>query len=109
MNFRNDKYGDTALTEAARKNNNEIVEALIKAGANLDVQSNAGWTALILATKRGAPRVAKTLLNAGANTGLRDKYGKTALDYAKGNSSIRYSDVYYPLKQETLKRIRSEQ
>lgn len=43
-----DKYGTTALVWACRKGNAEIVEILLKAGANVDTAGMYSWTALLI-------------------------------------------------------------
>lgn len=69
----------TALMQAARRGDGEIVKALIEKGAKLDVQDRLGWTALIGAEDFCKLDVVKTLLEAGANPDAQDYNGMTAL------------------------------
>lgn len=43
-----DKYGTTALVWACRKGNAEIVDILLKAGANVDTAGMYSWTPLLV-------------------------------------------------------------
>lgn len=57
----------------------DIVDALIKAGCNLNLTNSNGSTALMIAVRRPAVIVTKTLIDAGCNLNLQDKEGNTAL------------------------------
>jgi hypothetical protein len=60
-----------------------IIDALIRAGANLNFQKNGkGDTPLIGAASLGAEDVGLRLLDAGANPDLRGLFGETALHWA---------------------------
>src|SRR5208283_21941 len=50
INLKNNDGGDTALILASIKNHKNIVELLIKAGADLNLKNNNGNTALICAS-----------------------------------------------------------
>ena len=71
--------GLTALLYAARGGCYECVEALIGAGADLNVPTPEGVTALMLALDNDHNDVAKLLLDRGANPQLWDWWGRTAL------------------------------
>ncbi|MBQ3402167.1 MAG: ankyrin repeat domain-containing protein [Synergistaceae bacterium] len=63
--------------------NPEVVKALIKAGADVNLKTNGGVTALMLATQWNSnPEVVKALIKAGADIFAKDNEGKTTLDYA---------------------------
>lgn len=62
--------GDRPLMIAAKKGNEELVQMLIKSGANVNLSDNEGWTPLIAAAHKGHKEVCKILLDAGANKGL---------------------------------------
>jgi ankyrin repeat protein len=81
-------YDGTALIAAAHLGHDEVVRALIEAGAPLDHVNNLGWTALIEAVVLGdgGPRhvaCARALVEAGANREIPDRNGKTALQLAR--------------------------
>ena len=71
--------GLTALLYAARDGCYECIEALIGAGADVDVPTPEGVTALMLALDNDHYDVAKLLLDRGANPQLWDWWGRTAL------------------------------
>jgi ankyrin repeat protein len=71
--------GLTALLYAARDGCYECVEALIGAGADVNVPTPEGVTALMLALDNDHNDVAKVLLDRGANPNLWDWWGRTAL------------------------------
>ena len=56
-----DNGDNTALIWAAYKGREDVVKALIEAGAKLDIQDNGGETALTLASWKGHKGVAKAL------------------------------------------------
>jgi ankyrin repeat protein len=71
--------GLTALLYAARDGCADCVEALIAAGADVNVPTPEGMTALMLALDNDHNDVAKLLLDRGANPNLWDWWGRTAL------------------------------
>ena len=71
--------GLTALLYAARDGCYDCVDALIAAGANVDLPTPEGVTALMLALDNDHNDVAKLLLDRGANPALWDWWGRTAL------------------------------
>ncbi|MDA1118620.1 MAG: ankyrin repeat domain-containing protein [Proteobacteria bacterium] len=83
------RYDGTALIAAAHLGHDEVVRALIKAGAPLDHVNNLAWTALIesMVLGDGGPRhvaTLKALVEAGANVNLGDRSGTTPLALARG-------------------------
>jgi ankyrin repeat protein len=89
VNARN-QYGWTALIWASIKNRTEVVDLLLKAGADANLQNRDGWTALIAALFENHTEVVRLLLEAGANANLQDKDGLTALMDAssKGHTEV---------------------
>jgi ankyrin repeat protein len=71
--------GLTALLYAARDGCYDCVEALIGAGADVNVPTPEGVTALMLALDNDHNDVAKLLLERGASPHLWDWWGRTAL------------------------------
>jgi ankyrin repeat protein len=69
--------------EAAYRGNARVVQALLEARADVDVQeSNGGESALMWAIQQRHPDVATLLIQAGAKVNLRSKHGMTALMFA---------------------------
>jgi uncharacterized protein len=83
--------GLTALLYAARNGCYDCVEALIGAGADVNVPTPEGVTALMIALDNDHNELTKLLLDRGANPGLWDWWGRTALyiviDRKEGGSS----------------------
>jgi ankyrin repeat protein len=71
--------GLTALLYAARNGCYECVEALIGAGADVNVPTPEGVTPLMIALDNDHNDVAKLLLDRGANPRVADWWGRTAL------------------------------
>ncbi|KAG9404667.1 hypothetical protein AC1031_004872 [Aphanomyces cochlioides] len=74
-----DSEGDTCLNIAARNSCNQIVELLLKAGADPNVENNTGQTPLTSAVIGWNVRGVEILLNSGAEIDHRCHEGKTAL------------------------------
>jgi ankyrin repeat protein len=68
----------------------QVMELLLKAGANVNLKNNYGGTALIHASNKGHDKVVNLLLKAGADANLHDKSGWTARIYAsdKGHTEV---------------------
>src|SRR5438552_7007362 len=71
--------GTTALHWAARGDDAELVQWLIRAGANVNAPNRYGVTPLSLAATNGSARVIAALLDAGANPNATLPAGETAL------------------------------
>jgi len=83
--------GLTALLYAARDGCYDCVEALMAAGADVNLPTPEGVTPLMIALDNDDNDIAKLLLDHGANPGAWDWYGRTALyiavDRKDGGSS----------------------
>jgi ankyrin repeat protein len=55
-----------------------IMERLLDAGADIDLQNDGGETALMYAAKYGRKEALRILLARGANPAIRDNDGRTA-------------------------------
>ena len=60
----------------------EIIQALLAAGADPNIQNRNGVTALMIAASKGNNSVATALLRAGADANILDNERETALDHA---------------------------
>ncbi len=59
-----------------------VVEALVRAGTDLDARQQGGYTPLMGAAAQGASTIVERLLAAGARRRLADDDGRTASDHA---------------------------
>uniref|UniRef100_A0A3P8U1T2 Kinase D interacting substrate 220 n=1 Tax=Amphiprion percula TaxID=161767 RepID=A0A3P8U1T2_AMPPE len=82
--------GQTPLMVAAEQGNLEILQELIRRGANVNLDDVDCWTALISAAKEGHIEVVRELLENNANLEHRDMGGWTALMWAayKGRTDV---------------------
>jgi hypothetical protein len=77
----NSPYEATGLTIASSKGHIQIVQALLKVGADPNKVDNRGFTALMGAAYHGHLNVVQALLKAGADPCLKNKNGIMALDF----------------------------
>ncbi|XP_054469500.1 kinase D-interacting substrate of 220 kDa B [Anoplopoma fimbria] len=82
--------GQTPLMVAAEQGNVEILQELIRRGANVNLDDVDCWTALISAAKEGHIEVVRELLENNANLEHRDMGGWTALMWGayKGRTDV---------------------
>jgi ankyrin repeat protein len=80
--------GATAIQWAAYKNDLEMADMLIRAGAKVTVANHDGATALYLASIRGSAPMLDRLLKAGADANERGPEGETPLMLAARNGSV---------------------
>ena len=103
-----DEDGATALTRAVDRGDAEIVETLLKAGADgLNTQNEDGETLLMRAVRNGRTELAKLLLASGADPNLIDVLGETVsvLAYKKGLREIEaLSRSPYPAEMSPAQR-----
>jgi len=71
--------GYSPLLEAARRGHEEIAQALIDAGADVDATDPYGVTPLMFSLISGSVQTARQLIEAGAGVNARDVDGRTAL------------------------------
>ena len=89
FNARDEKWGNTALHNAAAGNSPEIARWLFARGINLDVRSKRGATPLHRAAEKNALEVAHFLAERGADVNVRsNKYGWTPLHRAAGKNAL---------------------
>lgn len=74
--------GNTPLSLAILTNQPDIVELLVKSGADTNLRLEQGMTALSLAAKAKAVKSVKILLEHGADTSVKDKLGWGVLIHA---------------------------
>jgi len=81
--------GMTALHWAAMKNDAELTQTLLYAGANVRATTRIGaYTPLLLAAKNGSPAVIAPLLKAGAEVNAATANGTTPLMFAAASGNL---------------------
>uniref|UniRef100_A0A286X9F7 Ankyrin repeat domain 6 n=1 Tax=Cavia porcellus TaxID=10141 RepID=A0A286X9F7_CAVPO len=80
------KHGRTPLHLAANKGHLAVVQVLLKAGCDLDVQDDGDQTALHRATVVGNTEIIAALIQEGCALDRQDKAGNTALHLACQNN-----------------------
>ncbi|MBL7185843.1 MAG: ankyrin repeat domain-containing protein [Phycisphaerae bacterium] len=91
VNARDDRIGFTPLHWAVRPGGHkDVVELLVKKGADLDAKCEWDATPLFLAANRGHLQICELLITAGADLNVKDKWDWTVLSKAKqkGNTKI---------------------
>ena len=86
----NNEEGKTALMLACESGHEDIVHSLLFAGANVNLQDNAGWSALMTASEHNHISIIHKLLNANADPHLLASNGSNVLMIA---AFIGYYDI----------------
>jgi len=85
--------GGTALHAATACGSLEIVEDLVREGANLTIQDKNGRTALHIAAMKGFSEISKCLIERGAPVAVLDSLDNTPLHYAVGENCIDINNI----------------
>ncbi|KAI4226866.1 MAG: hypothetical protein L6R36_002853 [Xanthoria steineri] len=80
--------GTTAMYQAAKKGNIELVRKLVAVGANVDARPAGTNTAMFEAAKKGSYDICKLLLESGAQVDARTTGGETALRKVVGKDDL---------------------
>lgn len=102
-----DDVGNTALIFAAFQGHDVIVDELIKANADLNIQGqNGNNTALLWAAYRGHDSIVDKLIKAGADLDIQNEYGYNALMMAasQGREAVVHKLIKANAKLEILDR-----
>jgi ankyrin repeat protein len=78
-----DSRGDHGLTGLMVATSGDVIELLIRAGADVNLQDFSGRSALMHQAWQGNLAGVKLLLDAGADPRARDHAGRSAWDYAR--------------------------
>ena len=70
------------------ENDVEIIDLLLKHGANVNEKNEAGETPLMAAVEGGVVERIEYLISTGADKNLKDNNGRSALDRAEGSTEI---------------------
>jgi ankyrin repeat protein len=71
----------------------EVVELLIKRGADINAKTDSGFVALFWAARYGHDRVTKVLITHGVDVNTKDKDGTTALKWASTNQQAKVVEL----------------
>jgi ankyrin repeat protein len=82
----------TPLMVAIENDDPDMIEALVKRGADVNGRGGSDITPLMFAAIGGTPRVVQALLETGADVSLRDNQGKTALAFAEQDKTGLWND-----------------
>ena len=93
LNTQEPQSGLTALSWAIFTGEVEVVEQLLKAGADINGQNRDGGTPLHHAAFMGRDRIARILLQNGADVEARDENGETPLNRAQADWTGIYERV----------------
>ena len=88
-----EKAGAYSLHDAASKNAYEVVDVLIKQGADINAQDKHGWTPLHHAAWSNAAATAAILLKQGADIHATNKHGWTPLHWGALNNAASTAEV----------------
>lgn len=93
VNIATDENGWTPLIMAASMNpDKKVVDALIKAGADVSHKDRDGETALFFAARRSSnPEIIVSLLRAGADPSVKNAKGNLPIEYAIENPKLKGS------------------
>ncbi|KAI9825754.1 MAG: hypothetical protein M1819_000472 [Sarea resinae] len=83
-----DEEGTAPLIYASCFGHQEVVTALIDAGADVDKQDRNQWSSLMWAMTNRHKNIAKALLDHGASPEVKSSSGRTAFDFVAPNSEI---------------------
>ncbi|KAL9596978.1 MAG: hypothetical protein Q9219_005447 [cf. Caloplaca sp. 3 TL-2023] len=83
-----DEEGRAPIVYASCFGHEDVVLALIEAGANVDIKDRNQWTALMWAMTNRHKNIAKMLLDHGASSTVKSSSGRTAFDFPAPNSEI---------------------
>ncbi|UJR24559.1 hypothetical protein I4U23_005934 [Adineta vaga] len=103
------RTGATALHVAAAKGYIDVIDLLIRAGANLNSVDNDGWTPLHAAAHWDKHDVIKYLIEKNASLDVKNYAGQTPLDVCDGETSDLLKELKAkqpPMKNEPTEPVR---
>ncbi len=93
INLKAKPHGYAPLHLAVKNNNPTVIDLLLKAKADPNIQNHQGATPLYLAVGNNNPVAADLLLKAKADPNIQNHRGRTPLHLAAGNNSRKAADL----------------
>jgi ankyrin repeat protein len=93
INYQSEDDGETPLYVAVQYGKRNIVNYLLKNGANVNGQNRDGQTPLFIAAQTGNYDMSLLLINAGANLNIWDNSRNTPLFLAVGSDNLKVIDL----------------
>ena len=90
------------VTALMRARDEPVVDALLNAGADVNMQDDRGFTALMWAAEIGRASVVKKLIAAGADVNVRRNDGKAAIDIVGGGDIEKLLKEAGAIRQKSL-------
>ncbi len=81
------------IADPAPTDHPEVIELLVKHGAEVDAKTDSGFVALFWAARYGHDKVAKALIELGADVNAKDKDGMTAMRWATTNQQTKVVEL----------------
>lgn len=88
VNLRDEATGATALEYAVRNENREMVQSLLRVGADVNSRNASGETVLMMLGETATSDIVWDLIHAGGKVNLKDSDGDTALIEAAGSRNV---------------------
>jgi hypothetical protein len=88
VNLRDKATNATALEYAVSNGNREMVQSLLRSGADVNSRNASGQTVLMMLGEEGTSDIVWDLIHAGGKVNLRDSDGDTALIEAAGSRNV---------------------
>ena len=108
VNVRQGGSGTTLLSTAAMYGKTDVVQLLIKEGADVGLASNDGNTPLLVAAFFCHTEVVQLLLDHGASTAIKNKRGETPVDVLSAEWSDSLATIYTSFgRADDLQRIQA--
>jgi hypothetical protein len=101
------KVGEVCIVRAAASSYLDVVQMLLRYGADVNAVDGSGRTALLAAARTGdSPRVVRTLLEGGARVEAKDRYGADSVDVARQSLAASGQGIGEKWRAEVTRRQR---
>lgn len=87
------KYGKTALMMISEVGDKEILQLLLRKGADVNKEGSESYTSLMCASKEGHKEIVEILLKKGADIDAKNTYGQTSLMWAASKGHVKVVEL----------------